>query len=87
MHDTQFLYGFLQHRYAGEHRAVGEMTTPLSMIITGVTMAEAGLLPLLKKKNLFIAVAVRLLLIPAVCIVGFWLLGISGTAAVVTLLL
>ena len=67
--------------------AVGEMTTPLSMIITGVTMAEAGLLPLLKKKNLFIAVAVRLLLIPAVCIGVFWLLGISGTAVVVTLLL
>lgn len=21
MHDTQFLYGFLQHRYAGEHRS------------------------------------------------------------------
>lgn len=57
------------------------------MIITGVTMAEAGFLPLLKKKNLFIGVAVRLLLIPAVCIGGFWLLGISGTAAVVTLLL
>ncbi len=72
---------------SGPIGAVGEMTTPLSMIITGVTMAEAGVVSLLKKKNLFIAVAVRLLLIPAVCIGLFWLLGISGTAAVVTLLL
>lgn len=66
---------------------VGAMTTPLSMIITGVTMAEAGILPLLKKKNLFPAVAVRLLFIPAVCLAVFRFLGITGMAATVTLIL
>lgn len=66
---------------------VGAMTTPLSMIITGVTMAECGVVQLLRKKNLFKAVLIRLIVIPAVSIGLFMILKISGTAAVVTLIL
>lgn len=66
---------------------VGAMTTPLSMIITGVTMAEAGFLSLLKKKNLCIAIVVRLFLIPLVCLGVFKLLNLTGITAMVTLIL
>lgn len=66
---------------------VGAMTTPLSMIITGVTMAEAGFMSLLKKKNLCIAIVVRLLFIPLVCLGVFKLLNLTGITAMVTLIL
>ena len=66
---------------------IGAMTTPLSMIITGATMAENSFLSLLKKQNLCIAIVVRLVLIPLVCLVIFKLLGLNGMTAMVTLIL
>ncbi len=66
---------------------VGAMTTPLSMIITGVTMAETGFLSLFRKKNLCVAIVVRLFLIPLVCLGVFKLFHITGMTAMVTLIL
>ncbi len=67
--------------------SVGAMTTPLSMIITGVTIAEAGVVKLLKKKNISFALFVRLLLIPVISLFVFYIFNINGIVATITLIL
>lgn len=44
--------------------AIGDMNTPLSMIITGATIASSDLKKLLKNKNLFLTWGVRMLGVP-----------------------
>lgn len=65
----------------------GAMNTPLSMIITGITVAETDVRCILKDKNLWIAVLVRLILIPCICTAVFVLFHFSGIPAVVCLIL
>ncbi len=59
--------------------AIGDMNTPLSMIITGATIASSDLKKLLKNKNLFLTWGVRMLGVPAVELLIFALLGLHGT--------
>lgn len=66
---------------------IGDMNTPLSMFITGMMIAESNLKGLLSRKGLMPAVFIRLVLIPAVCFILYRLLGLSGMAAQVVLLL
>lgn len=66
---------------------VGDMNTPLSMIITGITIASSDLKQLLRNPNLFRTLGVRMLLIPAVGLALFALLGLEGTVPTIVLLL
>ena len=63
------------------------MNTPLSMIITGATIASSDLRKLLKNKNLFLVWGLRMLAIPAVELLIFALLGLHGTVPTIVLLL
>ena len=67
--------------------AIGDMNTPLSMIITGATIASSDLKKLLKNKNLFLTWGVRMLGVPAVELLIFALLGLHGTVPTIVLLL
>lgn len=61
--------------------AIGDMNTPLSMIITGATIASSDLKKLMKNKNLFLTWGVRMLGVPAVELLIFALLGLHGHRA------
>ena len=65
---------------------VGSMTTPLSMIIIGVMIAGSKVKSILGNKEVWLSVAVRLILIPAITFGLFYLLGIGGIVASVILI-
>lgn len=65
---------------------VSDMNTPISMMITGMLLAESNMFGLLKDALLWRTTAVRLLIIPAICITVFFALGLNSMAAKVTLL-
>ena len=65
--------------------SVGAMTTP--MIVTGVAMGEAGIVRLIKQKHLLYGLFIRLILIPMVSLLVFYIFNISGIVATVTLVL
>lgn len=67
--------------------AIGDMNTPLSMIITGATIAASNVKKLLHNRKIFFAWGTRMLLIPAVELALFALLGVHGTVATIVLLL
>lgn len=67
--------------------SIGDMNTPLSMIITGATIAASDLRKLLRNPNLFRTLVVRMFLIPAVTLALFALLGLHGTVPTIVLLL
>lgn len=67
--------------------SIGDMNTPLSMLITGATIASSDLKALVRNPNLFRTLGVRMLLIPAVNLVLFALLGLEGTVPTIVLLL
>ncbi|MBQ8954648.1 MAG: AEC family transporter [Clostridia bacterium] len=66
---------------------LGGMNTPVSMMMTGILIAGSGLGGMLKNRQLWKTIAVRLLLVPAVCIGVFLALGIRGAVSQVVLLL
>lgn len=72
---------------AGPVGSIGDMNTPISMIVTGATIASSDLRKLLQNRNLFRTLAVRMLLIPAVTLLLFALLGMHGTVPTIVLLL
>lgn len=72
---------------AGPISSIGDMNTPLSMIITGATIASSNLGQLLKNRQLFLTLGLRLLLVPAVELAVFALLGVTGTVPMIVLLL
>ena len=72
---------------AGPIGTIGSMNTPLSMIITGATIASSDLKKLLQNKNLFLTLGLRLLVVPAAALAVFALLGVSGMAPMVVLIL
>ncbi len=65
---------------------VGSMTTPLSMIIIGVMIAGSKIKAILGNKEVWLTVAVRLVLIPAVTFGAFYLFGIGGMVGSVILI-
>ena len=72
---------------AGPIGTIGSMNTPLSMIITGATIASSDLKKLLQNKNLFLTLGLRLLVVPAAALAVFVLLGVSGMVPMVVLIL
>lgn len=66
---------------------VGNMNTAISMIITGMIIAGTDFKVLMRNRLLFFVIAVRMFVIPVVCIGLFVLLGIHGTVAAIVLLL
>lgn len=66
---------------------MANMTTPLSMVITGMLLAAGDLGCIVRSKPVWKLAAVRMLLIPAVCLAVFGLLGFRSMTAQVVLLL
>lgn len=68
---------------------LGGMNTPLSMLITGILIASGDLGSILRDKHIWKLAGVRMLLIPAVCLAVFAVLGLLrfGMSAQVVLLL
>lgn len=63
------------------------MNTPLSMLITGMLIAAGDLKSIVCDKHIWKLAGVRMLLIPAVCVAVFALLGFHGMSTQVVLLL
>ena len=64
--------------FAGTFTAIGSMTFPLSMLITGCNLADADLLDIVKNKQLYIITFIRMILVPAI-VYGFMrILGFTG---------
>ncbi len=61
---------------------VGSLTTPLAMLIVGALMAEGDIRHALRDWTVFSAVAVRLLLLPALVLGAMWLLWRLGLPAI-----
>ena len=66
---------------------IGNMNTPLSMIITGMMIAGSNLAQMLCDRRILSVMGIRMLLIPAVGFALFFACGFSGMAAGVVLLL
>ena len=67
-------------------RMIGETTTPISMIIIGVMIAESKLKSILVNKEIWLTVVVRLGLIPTLTFGLFYLFGIGGMVGSVILI-
>ena len=52
---------------------VGGMNTPLSMIITGITISQFPLLSILKDKRVYFTVILRMFIIPVICTLVMYL--------------
>ena len=63
------------------------MNTPLSMLITGMLIAASSLRSIVGNVHIWKLAAVRMVLIPAVCLAVFGLLGFQGMSAQVVVLL
>lgn len=66
--------------------SIGSTTTPLSMIIIGVMIAESRVKHILNNHEIWLTVAVRLVLIPAITFGLFYLFGIGGIVGSVILI-
>lgn len=64
----------------------GAMTTPLSMFIIGVMIAKSPVKSILGNKEIWFTVGMRLVLIPAVTLGLFYMLGVNGMVAGVLLI-
>lgn len=65
---------------------IGDMTTPLSMMITGITIAETRAGGILKKPGMVFVILMRLVVIPVICLGVFRLLDFRGLVAIVPLI-
>ncbi len=72
---------------AGPIEAFGNMNTPLSMLITGMTIAGSDLGRLAHSKSLLSTLALRLVVIPAAELALFAVLGFTGMVPIVVLIL
>ena len=59
-------------------KMTGEMTSPLSMIVIGTTLAQANLRQVFGRWQIYVTVLMRLLVLPVVAGVVFYLMGIRG---------
>lgn len=66
---------------------ISGMNTPLAMIITGMIIASSDIRAILRNQKIWRTLGVRMVLIPAVCIVIFYLFGLHGMVPHVVLLL
>ena len=66
---------------------VGDMNTPISMIITGMLIADSDIIKILKNKDIYYTIIFRMLIIPTICFGIVKLIGISGIVANVCIIL
>lgn len=66
---------------------IGSMNTPLAMIVTGMIIAGSKMKSIFCNKYIWFIIVVRMLIVPAACLGLFMLIGVSGMAAQVVLLL
>lgn len=66
---------------------IGSMNTPVAMIVTGMIIAGSNIGSIIKNKYIWFIIVVRMLIVPAACLGLFTVLGLSGMAAQVVLLL
>lgn len=57
---------------------VADLNTPLAMIVSGVTMADANIISLIKKKRIYYTAFLKLILFPALIVIVFALPIFSG---------
>jgi len=67
-------------------RMMGEATTPISMIIIGVMIAESKIKSIVANREIWMTVAVRLVLIPVITFGLYYLFGIGGMVGSVILI-
>lgn len=65
----------------------GAVNTPLSMFITGMIIAASDIKSMLSNRLVYFAIVVRMIIIPAICVAVFLLLGIRGMVANIVLIL
>ena len=68
-------------------KMVGDMNTPVSMMITGATIAGSSFIVLLKNSRTWKAIFLRLLIIPLLSLLLMWGIGAHGMAAMIALIL
>lgn len=66
---------------------VGAMNTPLSMLITGITISQFPVLSILKDWRIHFTVFLRMLVIPVICTVIMYLIQARGMVAVIAVTL
>jgi len=66
--------------------SIGNMNTPVSMIIIGMIMAGSNMKAIVGNKDIWFTIAVRMVLIPVISVGIFYLFGLSGMTAKVVLI-
>ena len=61
---------------------ISSMNTPMAMLIFGTYLANTDLKTMFNDKKIYLVSLFRLLIIPAICIGGYRLFGVSGTLLV-----
>lgn len=64
--------------FAGTFNAIGSMTLPMSMLITGCGLADADLMEIIKNKQIYISTFLRMIVMPAAVYTVMKILGFSG---------
>lgn len=60
---------------------IGNMNTPLSMIITGMIIAGSSIKKMICNQKIWLTLIIKMLIIPTICIGIFYLLGFHGMVA------
>lgn len=66
--------------------AIGNMNTPISMLIIGMIIAGSNMKFIVTNKDIWFTIAMRMVLIPTISVALFYLLGLSGMTAKVVLI-
>lgn len=66
--------------------SIGNMNTPISMLIIGIVIAGSNLKKILANREIWLVIAIRLIVIPAISFGIFYLLGFGGMVASVVLI-
>lgn len=66
---------------------IGDMNTPVSMIITGLTIAGSDMKKLIRNKRLFGIIGLRMFVIPVICFALLYVFNIRGMVPMVIVVL
>ena len=66
---------------------IGNLNTPLAMLVSGVYLAQSNLLDMLKKKDVYYVCFVRLIVVPLAVLLSFRLLPFGNTTIKMAILL
>ena len=81
-----FLFQIKLHSdIVGAMDSVGSMNTPLAMLVAGASLGKSNILECLRKKRIYWVSALKLLVVPAVCMLLLLLIKLPSTLAVTLL--